>query len=198
MDDVLQFEVGYKLNASNFDIFATAFYAETEETQSEVTTGNVFVQEYEAAGLELEVVWNIGDYFDINGNLTYTDAEIVASDTAPENIGNQPNRQAKYIYTLTPAYTTDRFSVGLTLVGSDKFYIGDTETIEQDAYLLVHGFASWFVTDRLSVGVTANNLTDEYIASFGEGGIVDFQGQQLYGAEVLHGRSVGATLRYDF
>ncbi len=198
VDDVRQFEFGYKLNASTFDIFATAFYAETEETQSEVTTGNVFVQEYEASGLELEVVWNIGDFFDINGNLTYTDAEIVNSDTAPENIGNQPNRQAKYIYTLTPSYTNDRFSVGLTLVGSDDFFIGDTETIKQDAYMLVHGFASWFVTDRFSVGVTANNITDEYIASFGEGGIVEFQGQQLYGAEVLHGRSFGATLRYDF
>ncbi|MEO1035921.1 MAG: TonB-dependent receptor [Pseudomonadota bacterium] len=198
VDDVRQFEFGYKLNANTFDIFATAFYAETEETQSEVTTGNVFVQEYEATGLELEVVWNISDYFDLNANFTFTDAEITDSDTAPQNIGNQPNRQAEYIYTLTPAYTNDRFSVGLTLVGSDDFFIGDTETIKQDAYLLVHGFASWFVTDRLTLGLTANNITDEYVASFGEGGIVEFQGQQLYGAEVLNGRSVAASLRYDF
>ena len=99
---------------------------------------------------------------------------------------------------MTPAYSTDRFSAGLTLVGSDDFFIGDSETIKQDAYVLVHGFANWFVTDRFSIGVTANNLTDEYVASFGEGGIVEFQGQQLYGAEVLHGRSFAASLRYDF
>ena len=198
VDDVQQFEFGYKLNADTFDIFATFFYAETEETQSEVTTGNVFVQEYEASGLELEVVWNLGDYFDINANLTWTDAEIVSSDTAPQNVGNQPNRQADYIFTITPEYSNDRWSAGLTLVGSDDFFIGDSETIKQDAYVLVHAFANWQVTDRFSLGVTANNLTDEYIASFGEGGIVDFQGQSLYGAEVLHGRSIGATARFDF
>ena len=198
VDDVSQFEFGYKLNADTFDIFATFFYAETEETQSEVTTGNVFVQEYEASGIELEVVWNLGDNFDINGNLTWTDAEITDSDTAPENIGNRPNRQADYIFTLTPEYTNDWISTGVTLVGSGDFYIGDTETIKQDAYMLVHAFANWQVTDQFSLGVTANNLTDEYVASFGEGGIVDFQGQSLYGAEVLHGRSFAATARFDF
>ena len=198
VDDVQQYEIGYKLNADRFDLFVTLFRAETEETQSEVTTGNVFVQEYEANGAEIEAVFNIGDYFDINANLTWTDAEIVSSDTAPQNVGNRPNRQADYIYTLSPSYTNDNFSTGLTLVGSGDFFIGDTETIKQDAYVLVHAFATWYATDNLSISVNANNLTDEYVASFGEGGIVDFQGQSLYGAEVLNGRSVSASLRYDF
>ncbi len=198
VDDVRQFEFGYKLNADTFDLFVTLFRAETEETQSEVTTGNVFVQEYEADGAEIEAVFNFGDYFDLNANLTWTDAEIVSSDTAPQNVGNRPNRQADYIYTLTPTYTNDRVSAGLTLVGSGDFFIGDTETIEQDAYMLVHAFATWFVTDKFSVSLNANNLTDEYVASFGEGGIVEFQGQNLYGAEVLNGRSISASLRYDF
>ncbi len=201
VDDVTQFEFGYKLNADTFDIFATFFYAETEETQSEVTTGNVFVQEYEASGLELEAVFNWGD-FDLNANITWTDAEITNSDTAPQNIGNRPNRQADYIYTLTPAYNAENFTVGLSLVGSGDFYIGDTETIKQDAYMLVHAFANWYATDRLSVILNVNNLTDEYVASFGEGGIntVTLGGQtlDLYGAEVLNGRSISAALRYDF
>ncbi|MEL7448345.1 MAG: TonB-dependent receptor [Pseudomonadota bacterium] len=198
VDDVRQFEFGYKLNADNFDLFVTLFRAETEETQSEVTTGSVFVQEYEADGAEVEAVFNFGDYFDLNANVTWTDAEIVSSDTAPENVGNRPNRQSDYIYTLTPTFSNDRVSAGLTLVGSGDFFIGDTETIEQDAYMLVHAFATWFVTDKFSVSLNANNLTDEYVASFGEGGIVEFQGQNLYGAEVLNGRSISASLRYDF
>ncbi|MEO1201936.1 MAG: TonB-dependent receptor [Pseudomonadota bacterium] len=197
VDDVQQFELGYKWNADAFDLFVTLFRAETEETQSEVTTGNVFVQEYEANGAEIEAVYHIGD-FDINANLTWTDAEIVASDTAPQNVGNQPNRQADYIYTLTPSYTTDRFSLGVSLVGSDDFFIGDTETIKQDAYVLVHAYGTWYVNDNLSLTVNANNLTDEYVASFGEGGIVNFQGQDLYGAEVLNARSISATVKYDF
>ncbi|MEM9208994.1 MAG: hypothetical protein AAGA61_07100, partial [Pseudomonadota bacterium] len=77
-----------------------------------------------------------------------------------------------------------------------------TETIQQDAYMLVHAFANWYATDRLSVTLNVNNLTDEYVASFGEGGInsVTLGGQtlDLYGAEVLNGRSVSAALRYDF
>ncbi len=198
VDEVEQFEIGYKLNADRFDLFVTLFHAETEETQSEVTTGSTFVQEYEADGIEVEAVFNIGDNFDINANLTWTDAEITDSDTAPQNIGNRPNRQADYIYTISPTYTNDRLSAGVTLVGSGDFFIGDSETIEQDAYMLVHAFASWFVNDQFSVSVNANNLTDEYVASFGQGDIVDFQGQSLYGAEVLNGRSVSASLRYDF
>ncbi len=198
VDDVQQFEFGYKLNADTFDLFITLFHAETEETQSEVTTGNVFVQEYEADGAEIEAVFHVGEYFDINANLTWTDAEIVSSDTAPQNVGNRPNRQADYIYTLSPKYTNDNLSAGLTLVGSGDFFIGDTETIKQDSYVLVHAFATWYVNDSLSVSLNANNLTDEYVASFGEGGIVDFQGQSLFGAEVLNGRSVSAAIRYDF
>lgn len=197
VDDVTQFELGYKLQAENFDLFATLFRAETEETQSEVTTGNVFVQEYEATGIELEFVYRWGN-FDLNSNFTWTDAEIVASDTAPQNIGNRPNRQADYIYTLTPSYTTEDYSLGLTVVGSGDFFIGDSETIKQDAYQLVHLFGSYNINDSITVSVSANNLTDEYIASFGEGGIVNFQGQNLYGAEVLNGRSIGASLKYDF
>ncbi len=198
VDDVQQFEIGYKLNADNFDLFLTLFHAETEETQSEVTTGSTFVQEYEADGAEIEAVVHINDYFDINANLTWTDAEIVSSDTAPQNVGNRPNRQADYIYTIAPSYTNDSFSAGVTLVGSGDFFIGDTETIEQDAYMLVHAYATWFVSDRFAVTVNANNLTDEYVASFGQGDIVQFQGQDLFGAEVLNGRSVSASLRYDF
>lgn len=198
VDDVRQFEFGYKWNAENFDLFVTLFRAETEETQSEVTTGSVFVQEYEADGAEIEFVYQIADNFDLNANFTYTDAEIVASDTAPQNIGNQPNRQADFIYTLAPTYTNSFLSAGVALVGSDDFFIGDTETIKQDAYMLVHAFATWFVNDQLSVTVNANNLTDEYVASFGEGGIVEFQGQNLFGAEVLNSRSISAAVRYDF
>ncbi len=197
VDDVMQFEIGYKLNANDFDLFATFFRAETEETQSEVTTGNVFVQEYEATGLELEAVYNIGD-FDINANLTWTDAEIVSSDTAPQNVGNRPNRQADYIYTISPTYSTDNFTGGITLVGSGDFFIGDNETVKQDAYMLVHAFASYYLNDNFSVSVNGNNLTDEYVASFGEGGIVTFQGQSLYGAEVLNGRSISASIKYEF
>ncbi|MEO0972324.1 MAG: TonB-dependent receptor [Pseudomonadota bacterium] len=198
VDDVLQYEIGYKLNHNLFDLFVTLFRAETQETQSEVTTGNVFVQEYEANGAEIETVFSIANVLDVNANFTWTDAEIVDSDTAPENIGNRPNRQADYIYTVNAGYNNDRFSGGLTFVGSGDFFIGDTETIQQDAYTLIHAYATFFVTDKFSLSLNANNLTDEYVASFGEGGIVEFQGQSLYGAEVLNGRSISASLRYDF
>ncbi|MBO6569206.1 MAG: TonB-dependent receptor [Kordiimonadaceae bacterium] len=196
IDDVKQAEIGIKYNGDKFDIFATGFYAETEETQSEVTAQRVFTQTYEAWGLELETFLDLGE-FTVNGNFTWTNAEIIEADN-PAIIGNQPNRQADYIFTVTPAYTTADFSVGASFVGSGGFYHGDTETVRQDAYILVHAFASYSVTEHVSITLTANNLFNTFVNSFSESGVFQVNGQFANLAETLNGRTIAASIRYDF
>ena len=197
VDDVDQAEAGFKYAGADLDVFATLFYAETEETQSEITTQRAFSQTYEAYGIELEASYSIGDFL-ISGNFTYTDAEIDEAEDASLE-GNQPNRQANYIYTITPQYIHPRFSIGASLVGSDDFYHGDTEAVQQDAYLLVHAFATYYVTDNITIGINGNNLTDEYVVSFSESGVFPLDDGRYYNlSEGLNGRTIAASIRYDF
>ncbi|NRA31079.1 MAG: TonB-dependent receptor [Parvularculaceae bacterium] len=196
IDVVKQAEVGYKFNGPIFDFFATAFWTESDETQSEITTQRVFTQTYEAYGLELEANARWGD-FAVNGNLTWTDAEIIAADN-PAIIGNQPNRQADYIFTLVPEYNFERVTVGAAFVGSSEFFHGDTETIRQDGYVLTHLFANFEVTEDVTLGLNVNNLTDEFINSFSESGIFASPIGDANLAETLNGRTINFSLRYDF
>jgi len=196
IDDVRQAEIGVKYNGESFDIFATGFYAKTDETQSEVTSQRVFTNTNEAFGVELEAHLYL-DEFQLSANFTWTDAEIVDADN-PAVIGNRPNRQADYIFTITPEYRTSKFSIGASFVGSGGFYHGDTETVRQDAYILVHGFASYNITETLRVSLNANNLFNTFVNSFSESGIFEVNGQFANLAENLNGRTVVASLRYDF
>jgi outer membrane receptor protein involved in Fe transport len=162
-----------------------------------VTAQRVFTQTYEAQGIELEANYAVSDNFLLSGNFTWTDAEIVEADN-PDVIGNQPNRQADYIFTITPEYVTDSLSVGASFVGSGDFYLGDSETVKQDAYELIHLFASYNVNDNLTVNLTSNNLTDEFVNSFSESGVFDYNGQNINLAEVLNGRTTNLSVKYRF
>ena len=138
-DEVRQIEVGYKSIWDKYEFFATFFTTDTEETQAELTSGSVFIREYTATGIELEGAYRAGN-FSLNGNMTWTDAEIDADANDQSVVGNTPRRQAGVIYTLTPNYSTDAFAIGATLQGSTSFFIGDNNELEQGAYMLVKRF----------------------------------------------------------
>ena len=194
-DEVRQIELGYKLIGDGFDLFATFFSTDTEETQAEFTSGSVFVREYSAIGVELEGAYRIGK-FRFNGNLTWTDAEIEADANDQSVVGNTPRRQADVIYTLTPEYSTDRYSIGATLQGSTSFYIGDNNELTQGAYVLVNLFGYYRIGDALSASLSINNLTDEFVITEAEDSSAQVGG--IVRARVISGRSSALTLRYDF
>ena len=194
-DKVTQIEVGYKLIGDNYDLFATFFNTDTEETQAEFTSGSVFIREYSAIGVELEGAYRFGN-LSLNGNLTWTDAEIEADANDQSVVGNTPRRQADVIYTFTPEYSTDRFSVGATLQGSTSFYIGDNNALKQGAYVLVNLFGNYRISDALSLSVSVNNVTDEFVITEAEDSVADVG--DIVRARVISGRSSILSLRYDF
>ena len=194
-DEVVQLEVGYKSVWDNFDLFATFFTTETEETQAEFTSGSVFVREYTATGIELEGAYRYGN-FSLIGNMTWTDAEIVADANDQSVVGNTPRRQADVIYTLTPQYATDAYSIGATLQGSSSFFIGDNNELEQGAYTLVNLFGVYQINDALSIALNINNLTDEFVITEAEDSTANVG--DIVRARVISGRSSVLSLRYDF
>ena len=194
-DEVTQIEVGYKSTWDNYDLFATFFTTDTEETQAEFTSGSVFVREYTATGIELEGAYRAGN-FSLSGNMTWTDAEIVADANDQSVVGNTPRRQAGVIYTLTPQYSTDAFAIGATLQGSTSFFIGDNNELEQGAYMLVNVFGVYQINDALSISLNINNLTDEFVITEAEDSTASVG--DIVRARVISGRSSVLSLRYDF
>lgn len=195
-DNVTQIELGYKYLGSDWSLFATYFNTEVEETNSELTSGLTFVRDYEANGIEFEGDFSFGDFFSISGNATWSDAEISSDLTNPGVVGNTPRRQADFIWTITPDYSTDNFSIGATLQGSTDYFVQDNNSLKQDAYNLIHLYGTWYVTDALSVSFNVNNLTDEFVVTESEEGSAN--AGDIVRARALSGTSTSIGLTYNF
>ena len=195
-DNVGQFEVGYKHFGDNWNLFATYFNTAVEETNAEITSGLTFVRDYSANGLEIEGDVQFGNNFHLGGNITWTDVEISADAFNPALVGNTPRRQADFIWTITPEYRQDNFSVGLVLQGSTDYFLQDNNDLQQDAYTLVHLFGTWHVSEQFSASININNLGDSFVLTESEEGsaaVGDF-----IRARPLSGRSANLALRYNF
>jgi len=194
-DNTDQIEVGYKLRRGDLGLYATFFNTVTEETNAEITSGLTFVREYEANGLEIE-----GNYlfsgFNVSGNVTWTDAEIKKDLNNAAVVGNTPRRQADFIWTLTPAYRADRWTVGATVQGSTEYFTQDSNQLKQDGYNIVHLFGSFQITDALSLAFNVNNVTDEFVVTEVEEGS-GAPGSIVRGRP-LSGRSSSVSFRYQF
>ena len=195
-DNVQQLEIGYKHSGSTWNLFATFFDTVTEETQAELTSGLTFVREYDASGIELEGDIDVGDYFTIRGNATWTDAEISKDLNNQSVVGNTPRRQADFIYTIIPEVQLDRLVAGLVLQGSTDFYLQDNNDLKQKGYTLINLFANWDITDDLTAYFNINNLSDEFVITESE------EGSGLVGgiirARPLSGRSSSIGFTYRF
>lgn len=195
-DTTKQLEIGYKYGTRDLMLNATLFDTVTEDTQAEVTSGLTFMREYEATGLEFEGRWNATDNFVLSGNLTWTDAEISKDANDTTLVGNTPRRQADWIWTITPEYVTDFWSVGASLQGSTEYYVQDNNDLKQDAYNLVNVFATYWVNDQFSVSLNVNNATDEFVITESE------EGSAAVGSYIrarpLNGRTTVVSLKYLF
>jgi len=190
-----QFEFGVKYRQDSLSIFATAFRADTEEANYEATTQTTFSRDYESTGVEIESSYFIGD-FDFRGNLTWVDAEIVSDRISPENEGHTPARQADFVYSLMGRYNFNNGSAGVSLIGTTDSYTKDANDLKMEGYTQVNAFASYMLSDSLSVSINVNNLFDT-------AGITEAEDASLPSNGIIRGRSIGGrtsslTVRYDF
>lgn len=195
-DETKQLEIGFKYAKPGFVFNATLFDTVTEDTQAEVTSGLTFIREYEATGLELEGNYAFNDAFSINGNLTWTDAEISADRFNPDLVGRTPRRQADVIWTIVPQYQLEDVTVGAALQGSTEYYVQDSNELKQDAYNIVNLFATWYISDEFSVSLNVNNATDEFVITESEEGSAAVG--DIIRARPLNGRTTTLSLKYTF
>ncbi len=206
-----QYEIGVKLQGASVgdgrvDFYLTGFYTETEESNTQLTGGGTpttIANEYQSKGIELETFYVIGD-FELAATATWTDAEVSASTSAPATVGNTPQRQADFIWAISPAYNLDdRFRIGGSWVGTTDSPANFANTLTQDGYSVVHLYGAVSVTDGLELSVNANNLFNStgITESNNDGRIFDTDGDgtndHTIGRSIL-GRTISASLRYSF
>lgn len=197
VDMVDQIELGVKYRTDNLGVFATLFYAKTEEQNAEFKNQEqVFIDRvFKAKGIELEAVYQI-DGFDFRGSVTYTDAEINEDDLNPGIVGNTPRRQADFIYSFTPSYTYDRFTIGANVIGTTSSFAQDDNQLVMPSYTQVNAFAYVEIVEGLQLSVNANNLFDVIGLTESEEGSIP--ANNVIRARSIPGRSVTATLKYSF
>lgn len=195
IDQVKQYELGSKSRHGNLNLFATLFFAETDEQNFEATTQQFFDRVYKAKGIELESSYRIGD-FDLRGSVTWTDAEISKDALDPSVVGNTPRRQADFIYSLLARYTMDKAQVGVSLVGTSASYAQDNNDLKFDGYTQVNAFANYELAQNLTVSVNINNLFDTIGITEAEQGSVPANG--IITARTINGRTASVGLRYQF
>jgi len=195
VDYVDQVEAGLKYRSGGLSVYATGFYAETEETNFEATTQRIFARQFQAYGLELEAAYKIGN-FSITAGGTYTDAEISRDFVNPANNGNTPRRQADFIYQVTPQYETDLFTAGFNVVGTTDSYAQDNNLLVLPGFAQVNAFFSIRPVERVQLSVNANNLFDVRGFTEAEEGTIPANG--FVRARSINGRTVSASLRFDF
>ena len=187
VNKVRQTEAGVKWRSGGYSLFATYFHAKTDEVNVDVTTTPIVAKanSYRSNGLELEGAARFGALGLLAG-LTYTDAK--------QADGRAPKRQAKIVYQLTPTLTLgDDWTLGAGIVGSGKSQDDGPAgplSITLPAYTVVNAFASYAITPKATLTVSANNLTNELAYTESNDG--------RGAARAYTGRTVKASLRYNF
>jgi len=197
VDMVDQYEGGVKWRGEDISVFATAFYAKTQEQNYEATTQRFFDRTYEAKGIELEASYRY-EGFMVTAGGTWTDAEISKDALTPALKGNTPRRQADFIYQLTPSYSYDVFTVGTNIIGTTKSYAQDTNELVLPAYTQVNLFADYAITEGLVLSVNVNNLFNVKGLTESEEGSITEGTTNIIRARSINGRTSTATLKYTF
>jgi len=194
VDFVRQAETGVKYQGSGLALYATGFWARTEEQNYEATTQRLTQNTYRAYGLELEGTYRVGG-FAVTAAGTYTDAKIIASRDLTV-VGKRPRRQAEFTYRLTPSYTAGMFSLGASVIGTTSSYTSDVNQLKLPAFAQVNAFLSVRPIDRVQVSINANNLFDVVGYTEAEEGSIPANG--IVRARSINGRTVSAAVKFEF
>ncbi len=195
VDFVTQVEGGVKYRSGGLALYATGFYAKTEEQNFEATTQRFFDRRYRAYGIELEGSYRTGP-FSINAGGTWTDAQITSDVLNPNVVGNTPRRQAAFIYQVTPQFDVEKFTVGANVIGTTDSFTQDSNQLKLPGFAQVNTFLQFRPIKRVQLSLNANNLFD--VRGFTEAEDASIPANGIVRARSINGRTVSAAIRFDF
>ena len=195
VDVVHQAEAGVKFRNDNLTLNLTGFWAKAEDSNLDSITGLPLLRDYKAIGAEFEGSYRTG-IFSLTAGATYTDAEITNDAIDATISGNTPQHQAKLVFQATPQITTDKFSVGAVIVGTTGSYATATNTLKVPGFVTTNAFVQFRPLDRVTLAVNASNLFDELAITAIDDAVIPAGG--VARAHVLNGRTISASVRFDF
>jgi len=163
IQEVDQFELGYKWVTDYISLYATAFFTEVDPTFFVALTGQqAVIQTQESTGIELDAIWETDMGFSVSLNATIQDTEIVSG----PNDGNETQRQPGWQLRLTPRYA---FEVGNNVEGTvfgtisavdDRW--GEPENVNKlDGYEKLDLGVALRINESFLVQLSIDNVTDE-------------------------------------
>jgi outer membrane receptor protein involved in Fe transport len=194
-DFVKQAEGGLKFSSGPIGLYATVFNAKTQETNYLLSQQQFTSRDYEATGVELEGRFRRGP-FSLTAAGTYTDAKITRDATDATLNGNRPQRQAAFVYQATPQLDFGRVSFGANVIGTTSSYTQPVNQLKMPAYTQVNGFLLVRAADNVSFNLNANNIFN--VKGITEAEDAAIPSNQLVRARSINGRTIAASVRFDF
>jgi outer membrane receptor protein involved in Fe transport len=186
----------------NLSVYLTYFNGRANLVNFSITTNQSTGGIYGSNGLEFEFNYDNGG-LNLFGNGAYTDAKVKRDFNNPARSGLRPIRQAKFIYNFGASYTyDDRFTLGGAVNGTTKSFVDFENRFVMPSFTTVSAFASFKATDRLTLGINANNLFNKAGFTEGdEGRLFDTDGNGAYDTSIarsIAGRTISASVKFDF
>lgn len=206
---VQQHEIGVKnrgaFGGTSYSVSATYFRSSTNEFDYDQTRqDNPNLPNYQgpklnqlgfkASGVELESTLGFGD-LSLNVNVVYSN-EKKTQDFVTANIGKTSGGVPKLRYTISPRYAIGPVTLGATIRGQGSVYASDSNTDKIGGHFVVNSFINYEFAPGLVASLNINNLFDK-VHPTGGGGFVGGSTTVL-GAGLETGRTIGATVRYNF
>lgn len=195
VDMVKQAEGGVKYRTGGLALYATAFWARTEEQNFEATTQRFVDRKYRAYGLELEGNYRAG-IFSLTAGGTWTKSKIVSDALTPAVVGNVPRRQAEFVFQATPQIDVGPVTVGANVIGTTSSYTQDSDQLKLPGYTTVNGFLQYRPIERVQLSLNANNLFNVKGFTEAEEGAIPANG--IVRARSINGRTISAAVRLSF
>lgn len=200
-DSVRQTEAGVKYRNGGITLNLTGFYATTRGTYLPnipdylgIKTPTLVSRSYRTYGAEFEGSLRRGA-FSVAGSATLTGGEIKAAEN-PALVGNTPRRQPTLMYSVTPQYDVERFTIGANVVGQTSSYADDVDLLKMPGYTTVGLFAQYRPVDRLVLGVNVSNLFDTKAIT--EVNSTQVPASGVATVRTLYGRLVSTSVRFFF
>jgi catecholate siderophore receptor len=158
---------------------------------------SILDSELRVRGLELLMAGQVNAAWRLYAGYAYLDGEVLAAPSRPFAVGQELGGTPKHSFS---AFTTYDLTEALSVGGGVQYVDAQFGSVQASAtgtvkaripdYTVFDLYATWRLSDRLSLRMNAFNVADErYISQLAEGG-----GQGIPGP----GRQLVGTLRYDF
>jgi len=163
IQEVDQFELGFKWVTDNISLYATGFFTEVDPTFFIALTGAgpADIVSQESTGVELDAIWDTDTGFSVSANATIQDTEIKSG---PNN-GKETQRQPGWQLRLTPSYAFETGNWAGTVYGTisvvdDRW--GEPQNVNRlDGYEKLDLGVIVRINEAFVVQVSADNITDE-------------------------------------